>query len=72
MQNEIFELEADGVLRFVRLDGATVACLEGALWITLENDRRDITLHPGGSCRLSGDAIFIEAVRRSRLVLEVG
>jgi hypothetical protein len=70
MDHVIFELEGDGMLRFARLDDATIACLEGALWITLRNDPRDITLEPGASCRLSGAVVLVQAVRRSRVRLE--
>ena len=39
-------------LKVVNAVGATVCALEGALWITEENQVRDIVLEPGNCYRL--------------------
>ena len=48
-------------LKVVDAVGATVCALEGALWITEENQVRDIVLEPGNCYRLqhAGTALVI-------------
>ena len=45
-------LEPDQTLRVVDGAGATVCAVEGSVWITEENQPRDIVLKPGACYRL--------------------
>jgi hypothetical protein len=50
--------------------GATLACLEGELWLTREGDSEDHILGPGGSFRVRrGDRAAVQALQPSRLRL---
>jgi len=46
-------------LKVVDAAGATLCALEGALWITEENQARDIVLTPGGCYRLRHPGIAL-------------
>ena len=46
-------------LKVVDGQGSTVCALEGSVWITEENDPKDIVLAPGGCYRLRHPGIAI-------------
>ena len=46
-------------LKVVDGAGSTVCAVEGSVWITEENDAKDIVLHPGGCYRLRHDGVAI-------------
>lgn len=53
MKMEFDRVELDmrrkGIVKLHDAAGITIACREGALWLTLDNDLRDIVLEPGES-----------------------
>ena len=70
-QNALIHLDRGGLVRLSEADGAgtVVTCREGALWITHDNDRRDIVVgagetyaveHPGLTvvCAIAGPAVL--------------
>jgi Protein of unknown function (DUF2917) len=43
--------------------GITIACLAGSIWITLDNDIRDMILHAGHSFKVkSNQRVLIQAL----------
>jgi hypothetical protein len=53
------KLGPNQTLRVVDGAGSTVCAVEGSVWITEENDARDIVLSPGGCYRLRHRGIAI-------------
>jgi hypothetical protein len=53
------KLAPNQTLRVVDGAGSTVCAVEGAVWITEENDPRDIVLHPGSCYRLKRSGIAL-------------
>ena len=53
------QLGPDQTLRVVDGEGTTVCAVEGAVWITEENQPRDIVLQPGSCYRLRKRGITI-------------
>ncbi len=49
MQGEAVRLDKRAVFHIADAAGVHVACTEGALWLTLDHDTRDIILAPGES-----------------------
>lgn len=67
----VVELERGGLLPLHDSAGASVACLDGELWITQENEGSDIILRPGESLRLSSDGrSVVQALRAARIAVE--
>jgi len=72
------ELDADGldmqahqVLRFDDAEDTCVLCLRGQVWITQENELRDIVLEPGDGFTLDrGGLALASALRASSVRLE--
>ena len=64
------DLQKEAMLPLREAKGLRIECLEGALWITQDRDRRDTVLEPGGSfvADRPGTAIVL-ALRTSRVVL---
>jgi hypothetical protein len=59
-QGEIVRVESAGSFE--------VACEEGRVWLTEENNGRDVWLTAGQCARLSGRGLaLVEAVRRARI-----
>ena len=52
MKQGAVKLGPNQTLRVVDGVGSTVCAVEGSVWITEENDARDIVLSPGGCYRL--------------------
>jgi hypothetical protein len=52
-------LAPNQTLRVLDGAGSTVCAVEGAVWITEENDPRDIVLEPGGCYRLKRAGVAI-------------
>ena len=42
-------LESHGLFQIPDVSGVQISCTQGSLWITLDNDPRDIVLEPGDS-----------------------
>jgi hypothetical protein len=61
-------LDAGELVRFDAARGVEVACESGRLWITEEDQARDVFLDEGQSVRLSGRGVaLLEAVRQTRV-----
>lgn len=52
MKEGAVKLGPNQTLRVVDGAGSTVCAMQGSVWITEENDARDIVLSPGGCYRL--------------------
>jgi len=65
----VLQLQRDGFLSLRDLQGATISCLEGTLWITHDADPHDILLQPGQACAL-GSGAAVQALKASRIALE--
>ena len=62
---------ADGTLLVLENPaGATVECVQGWIWVTQENDARDIVLGPGQTFRFdrAGKAI-VQGLQRARVIV---
>lgn len=66
----VFELQGDAFmpLRGVA-KGTTVACLEGALWITRDGDPNDVVLQAGQTYKLPASGAAVQALCPSRVVV---
>jgi hypothetical protein len=53
------KLGPNQTLKVVDAAGSTVCALEGAVWITEENDAKDVVLQPGGCYRLRQRGVAI-------------
>ena len=53
------KLGPNQTLKVVDAAGSTVCALEGSIWITEENDAKDIVLERGGCYRLRHDGVAI-------------
>ena len=53
------KLGPNQTLKVVDAAGSTVCALEGAIWITEENDAKDIVLQPGGCYQFRHDGVAI-------------
>ncbi len=53
------KLGANQTLKVVDGQGSTVCAVEGSLWITEENQPKDIVLEPGGCYRLRHRGVAI-------------
>lgn len=50
--------------------GITIACLAGSIWVTLDNDMRDMILHAGHSFKVeSNQRILIQALDTAHINL---
>lgn len=54
-----FALPSRGLERIVNGAGLTLLCLEGAIWVTQENDRRDVVLVAGESFLLDRNGLAV-------------
>jgi len=58
------------VLKLLDAEGSTVCAVEGSVWITEENERRDIILDPGECHRVLHDGVtIVDAVDSQAQVL---
>jgi hypothetical protein len=71
VEGVILELQRDAMLPLPRCKEITLVCLDGALWVTEDDERRDVILEAGGRHRLTreGTAIVI-ALCPARLRVE--
>jgi hypothetical protein len=67
----VIELEVDDILRSADLLGAKLMCLAGALWVTVDGDRNDAVLQAGGSYLLARQGIIAQAIRPSRIEVQL-
>lgn len=68
-QRVVLQLQRDALLPLRGLHGATICCLEGALWVTHDADPNDVVLQPGQACAL-GRGATVQAFEASRMSLE--
>ncbi|HUF82454.1 MAG TPA: DUF2917 domain-containing protein [Burkholderiales bacterium] len=62
------DLQRDAALTLRNAKGTRVCCLAGAVWITQDDNRRDIVLEPGGVCELScSGATVVLALQPARI-----
>jgi hypothetical protein len=67
----VVELDSGALLPLHDSAGASVACLDGALWITQENEGSDIVLRRGESLRVCRDGrTLVQALRAARVAVE--
>lgn len=67
----VVELERGGLLPLHDGAGATLACLDGDLWITQEHDAQDVLLRAGESLRLERNGrTVVQALSASRVAVE--
>jgi hypothetical protein len=59
MKKGAVKLGPNQTLKVVDAAGSTVCALEGAIWITEENDAKDIVLERGGCYRLRHRGVAI-------------
>ena len=59
MRQGAVKLGANQTLRVVDGAGSTVCAVQGSVWITEENDSRDIVLTPGGCYRLRNRGVAL-------------
>jgi hypothetical protein len=58
------------ILRLHRARGQRIEALSGYLWVTMDNDLRDIVVAPGHGFRVDGDGdTLLSAIADSRFVL---
>jgi quercetin dioxygenase-like cupin family protein len=71
IKRAVIELEPHAVLPLHDASGAKIACLEGVLWITQQDDRNDFVLEAGESLILEkeGEAL-VQALQGSRIAVE--
>ncbi|MCZ0732861.1 DUF2917 domain-containing protein [Phreatobacter sp. AB_2022a] len=72
--NALIHLQRGGLVRLgERGDAGTiVSCLDGALWITHDNDRRDIVLMAGESYAVESPGLTVVCAIAGPAVLTVG
>ncbi len=67
----MIELEYDGVLPLRDARGLRVVCLDGVVWITEQEHRKDIVLEAGGAYELSKNGTsLVLALRPARIAME--
>jgi hypothetical protein len=67
----VVELERGGLLPLHDGAGATLACLDGDLWITQEHDGEDVLLKAGESLRLARNGrTVVQALSAARVAVE--
>jgi hypothetical protein len=66
----VLELQPDQLLPLRGLKGARLVCLRGVLWVTHDNDARDILLEPGQSWQLDRRTATVQAIGASRMAIE--
>jgi quercetin dioxygenase-like cupin family protein len=67
----VVELERGALLPVHDGAGATVACLQGELWITEEQDGQDVVLRPGQSLRLERNGrTVVQALSAARVAVD--
>ena len=47
-----------------------MACLDGAIWVTHDQDPNDTLLEPGASYQIKGKGAIAQALHDSRLAIE--
>ena len=68
--NITMNLERQGMIRLPQGASFQVTCLEGALWVTLDHDPRDIVLEPGEAFTAPADrGGIVYALKPSRMAL---
>ena len=67
----VIELDSGRLLPLRDSRGVRVQCLEGALWLTQEDDGNDVVLPPGDSYSVESDGnTLVQAVNRARIAVD--
>lgn len=67
----VIELDRGGILPIHDAAGAQVVCLQGDLWITQEQDVRDLVLNAGDSLQLAKNGrALVQALSPARIAVE--
>ena len=66
----VLELRPDALIPLRDLRGATIACLQGVLWITHDKDPNDVLLEPGATYLLTRKGATVQALSASRMAIE--
>lgn len=73
LRHPLTDLTAGSILRLCDGQGRAIVVFEGQVWITLENDLRDIVLAAGESFRVDRPGLtLVQAFRDSKLILVEG
>lgn len=67
---QVFRLDQDALLRLPYGRGTSVACLEGAIWVTHDDDLHDVILEPGTPLRLRRDRAILQALRPATVAID--
>lgn len=66
----VLELPYDSLLPLHGAKGMTIACLQGALWITQDGNRNDVVLEAGASFEvIDAGKVLVLALRNARFSL---
>ena len=69
-QRMVLELQPDALIPLRDLNGATIACLQGVLWITHDGYPNDVLLEPGSTYLLTRKGATVQALSASRMAIE--
>ena len=73
LRHPLTDLTAGSILRLCDGRGRAIVVFEGQVWITLEDDRRDIVLAAGESFRVDRPGLtLVQAFRDSKVILVEG
>jgi pseudouridine-5'-phosphate glycosidase len=67
-QHTKHELAARARLALRDIGGATITCLSGSIWLTMEGDSRDVMLAPGTSFKVERDGLTLLAAHEASVV----
>ena len=59
LSEQRFELSHPQTLRLFRARGAVVTCVRGAVWLTQDDDPRDVILEPGQRFVIDGNRLAL-------------
>ncbi len=59
LSQQRFELSPPQTLRLSRARGAVVTCVHGAVWLTQDDDPRDVILEPGQRFVIDGNRLAL-------------
>jgi Protein of unknown function (DUF2917) len=68
----LVHLERGGLMRLSHSLGSAVHCLEGVVWITQDNDPRDIVLNDGESFVVDGEGLTLVCAIAGPAMVTVG
>lgn len=67
-RQSVHAIEKNVLVEIAHPYGATIDCLTGSVWVTLDNDLRDVVLGPGQSFRVdSNQRVLVQALDAARV-----